>query len=133
MIAALLCAVVFVNLGHWSVDAQYEFCEQPKDIGHCRGIVTRFYFDTATKSCSSFNYRSCGGNQNNFETLTQCQEHCENVCEQPKIVSHCEAYFPKWFFNEETNSCAEFIYGGCDGNGNNFGSEEKCQSICPGK
>jgi len=133
MIAALLCAVVFVNLGHWSVDAQFEFCEQPKVIGRCRASVPRFYFDAATKSCTSFTYGGCDGNHNNFESLEECQGHCENVCDLPKIDSVCRAYFPKWFFNKETNNCADFIYGGCNGNGNNFESKEKCESICPGK
>lgn len=131
MIAALLYAVVFINLSVWSVDAQYEWCEQPKVVGRCRAAVERYYFDTATESCTSFTYGGCDGNQNNFDTLENCQAHCESVCDQPKISSRCLAYFPKWFFDKETNSCSDFVYGGCGGNGNNFGTLEKCQSICP--
>ena len=27
----------------------------------------------------------------------------------------CLAFMPKWEFNTETNTCQEFIYGGCPG------------------
>lgn len=58
-------------------------CRLPNDPGiHCSGIansaVTRFYFDMISGSCRSFNYKQCGGNDNNFKTLNQCQEFCQS-------------------------------------------------------
>ncbi|XP_013413857.1 putative Kunitz-type serine protease inhibitor [Lingula anatina] len=55
---------------------------------------------------------------------------CVDVCREPKVVGHCRGYYTKYYFNSESNTCEEFIYGGCGGNGNNFGSLQDCQSAC---
>lgn len=50
------------------------------------------------------------------------------VCEQPKITGPCRAYFKKYYFNGR--ECEEFIYGGCQGNENNFETIEQCEETC---
>ncbi|XP_013390688.1 WAP four-disulfide core domain protein 8-like [Lingula anatina] len=55
----------------------------------------------------------------------------QDVCREPKVVGHCKGSHTRYFFNSESNSCEEFTYGGCGGNGNNFGSLQQCQSACP--
>ncbi|KAK1876586.1 Amyloid-beta A4 protein [Dissostichus eleginoides] len=42
----------------------------------------------------------------------------------------CRAMLPRWFFDPQEGRCAQFIYGGCGGNRNNFDSEEYCLSVC---
>lgn len=42
----------------------------------------------------------------------------------------CRALLPRWYFDREEGRCAQFIYGGCGGNRNNFESEEYCLSVC---
>ena len=42
----------------------------------------------------------------------------------------CRASFEKWYFNVQTGKCETFVYGGCDGNGNNFASKEDCEGFC---
>lgn len=42
----------------------------------------------------------------------------------------CYAYFTYWYYNHQTGSCAEFIYGGCAGNGNKFETQEECMARC---
>ena len=32
----------------------------------------------------------------------------------------CYAYFPRYFYNSRTGRCQFFVYGGCNGNANNF-------------
>ncbi|KFM75510.1 Tissue factor pathway inhibitor, partial [Stegodyphus mimosarum] len=61
-------------------------------------------------------------------------EHCPNqdvpVCEQEKVVGPCRAGFRRFFFNKETRQCELFIYGGCQGNNNNFLTKEDCEATC---
>lgn len=58
--------------------------------------------------------------------LEDCSKQCApipvpvRVCEQPKIVGPCEAEFPRYYFNRQTEKCEKFTYGGCQGNENNF-------------
>ncbi len=33
-------------------------------------------------------------------------------------------------YDNETDSCNQFIYGGCQGNGNRFSTEEECMTSC---
>jgi len=53
-----------------------------------------------------------------------------DVCSLPKVVGPCRAAFPRWFFNKASGKCEKFIYGGCQGNANNFEGKEKCQAMC---
>ena len=41
---------------------------------------------------------------------------------------HCKGYQPRFYFNGV--ECVPFIYGGCGGNGNNFGTLKNCQIRC---
>ncbi|KAI5740322.1 hypothetical protein M8J76_002692 [Diaphorina citri] len=46
------------------------------------------------------------------------------------IPGLCRGYFQKYYFNPSTGQCVQFIYGGCNGNGNRFDSEEDCIRTC---
>ena len=51
-------------------------------------------------------------------------------CDEPKEAGPCMAYFQRWFFNLATKKCEIFIYGGCQGNQNNFESQKICEYYC---
>lgn len=51
-------------------------------------------------------------------------------CHQPKETGRCFALFYRYAYNLDTQSCEEFIYGGCAGNSNNFDTKEQCEQIC---
>ena len=51
-------------------------------------------------------------------------------CLAPLDIGPCSGIQKRSYFNSETNSCEEFLYGGCGGNGNNFLSKEMCEHRC---
>ncbi|GIY77807.1 kunitz-type U19-barytoxin-Tl1a [Caerostris extrusa] len=44
----------------------------------------------------------------------------------------CMALFFKFHYDQNTESCHQFVYGGCGGNGNNYDSERECLQHCKG-
>ena len=53
-----------------------------------------------------------------------------DVCRQPKETGPCSADFLRYYWSEEDSECRPFTYGGCQGNGNNFATQEECYSTC---
>ena len=63
-------------------------------------------------------------------------KYCANLheaCLLPEDSGPCRAAFRRYFFDKEIGHCKEFIYGGCQGNKNNFMSLRDCQIKCPSK
>ena len=54
-------------------------CKLPSEAGRCQGDFPRFFYDMDMKKCRQFTYGGCRGNQNNFDTLQECQQFCESV------------------------------------------------------
>ncbi|KAG9349509.1 hypothetical protein JZ751_027954 [Albula glossodonta] len=42
----------------------------------------------------------------------------------------CRDYNIRWYYDKQANACAQFWYGGCEGNSNRFDTEDQCQKIC---
>ncbi|KAJ8367686.1 hypothetical protein AAFF_G00311410 [Aldrovandia affinis] len=42
----------------------------------------------------------------------------------------CRDYNIRWYYDKQANACAQFWYGGCEGNTNRFDTEDQCQKIC---
>ena len=53
----------------------------------------------------------------------------QSLCELEPDPGPCEAAIPAYYFNQETQSCAEFTYGGCAGVVP-FWTLEECESEC---
>ncbi|XP_048367154.1 tissue factor pathway inhibitor 2 isoform X1 [Sphaerodactylus townsendi] len=52
------------------------------------------------------------------------------ICLQPPLKGSCRALHDRWYYDRYTQTCKMFIYGGCEGNANNFLSEEDCEKTC---
>ncbi|XP_049267159.1 actinia tenebrosa protease inhibitors, partial [Rhipicephalus sanguineus] len=124
-------------------------CYEPKEVGPCKAYVPRYFYNTTTKYCERFVYGGCKGNGNNFLELDVCLKTCkvgykniterlltlrtplkDQVCYLPKETGPCFGYFPRYYYNTTTNTCEQFVYGGCRGNANNFETLHQCESKC---
>lgn len=52
------------------------------------------------------------------------------ACSAAPEPGNCLAYMPRFYFDPASNTCEEFIYGGCGGNANNYASLEDCEETC---
>ncbi|KAL9848852.1 tissue factor pathway inhibitor isoform 8-T8 [Geothlypis trichas] len=57
---------------------QPDFCFHAQEPGVCRGYFTRYFYNKDTKLCEAFKYGGCLGNQNNFRSLEECQNTCQD-------------------------------------------------------
>ncbi|XP_076360449.1 actinia tenebrosa protease inhibitors-like [Tachypleus tridentatus] len=129
--------IVLFCLFSLSLRAQADSCHLQPDSGKCLAYLPRFYFDPETETCEEFIYGGCGGNENNFETIEECLKTCKaktanqvNDCHLEPETGPCKAYIPRFYFDKETGTCEQFIYGGCGGNANNFETKDECHAIC---
>ena len=52
------------------------------------------------------------------------------MCELPKDEGPCKASKLRWYYDSAEGSCRQFRYGGCQGNYNNFETQQGCQDYC---
>ncbi|XP_066491421.1 tissue factor pathway inhibitor isoform X2 [Tiliqua scincoides] len=130
-----------LRLGH-------SICAFKADGGPCKAIDMRYHFNIHTRQCEIFEFGGCGGNENNFLTLQECQEKCivpdfpektkrtrlktgkPPYCLLDNDPGICRGLFSRYFYNKESQQCEKFEYGGCLGNANKFLTLEECQDTC---
>ncbi|KAI9513680.1 hypothetical protein NQZ68_040578 [Dissostichus eleginoides] len=130
-------------------------CLLPPQVGSCRASFPRFFYNVSSQICSHFLFGGCHGNGNNFLTKGGCEESCGGVtavsedsesappqekemsaehfaerCGADPEAGPCRAAFQNWFYSRETGSCQTFIYGGCQGNKNNYETKQHCMDTC---
>uniref|UniRef100_A0A8C4VZL9 BPTI/Kunitz inhibitor domain-containing protein n=1 Tax=Gopherus evgoodei TaxID=1825980 RepID=A0A8C4VZL9_9SAUR len=53
-----------------------------------------------------------------------------SICKLPAEPGPCFTYMSRYFYNSVTKRCEEFVYGGCQGNGNRFPNMDECLQTC---
>ncbi|XP_067939856.1 papilin-like [Watersipora subatra] len=114
-----------------------DVCLLPEVQGQCRARFSQYSYDPATRRCNLFNYGGCGGNSNRFPDQQTCLSTCgpdplseDDKCLLPPQAGPCNGYFIRWYYDNVSNQCVQFMFGGCQGNSNNYQSEEECKSSC---
>lgn len=59
-----------------------------------------------------------------------CFVEYSSVCEMPVTTGPCKASITRWYYDKEVEACKPFMWGGCDGNGNNFQTKTHCSDTC---
>uniref|UniRef100_A0A671L2J1 Collagen, type XXVIII, alpha 1b n=1 Tax=Sinocyclocheilus anshuiensis TaxID=1608454 RepID=A0A671L2J1_9TELE len=62
--------------------------------------------------------------------LIQDDFTADEGCLQPLDPGPCRDYVVKWYFDPKANSCAQFWFGGCQGNKNQFDTQQACRKSC---
>ncbi|XP_028160746.1 trypsin inhibitor-like isoform X2 [Ostrinia furnacalis] len=51
-------------------------------------------------------------------------------CTSPLETGPCRGRKVAFGYDTDLEGCKQFIYGGCDGNGNRYNTLEECQAAC---
>lgn len=56
----------------------------------------------------------------------------KRMCRLPSEAGICTESLTRWYYSPHTHQCIEFMYGGCNGNENNFENKTTCDETCSG-
>jgi hypothetical protein len=98
--------------GHYKLEIKIKKCDSQSPCG------------TETKVCwdGSVVHRVA----TNECEFTECPKKCYGLPER----GECSESITRYYWESYSQSCEEFIWSGCGGNGNNFASEGECLSRC---
>ncbi|XP_028817893.1 kunitz-type protease inhibitor 2 [Denticeps clupeoides] len=87
---------------------------------------------TVALSCLLFSAAVLGDAAGEEEGTPGPAEPRAGLCYLPNVVGSCRAAFTRYYYDVTDQTCKTFVYGGCQGNANNFESQEDCESACGG-
>uniref|UniRef100_A0A6G5AA53 Putative bovine pancreatic trypsin inhibitor n=1 Tax=Rhipicephalus microplus TaxID=6941 RepID=A0A6G5AA53_RHIMP len=98
-------------------------CKKPKKLA--------YYYDTATRTCTLFLYKGCGGNFNRFRSLHDCQVICRGTpCVTiPEVLpEYCDVNMPFYYYSDFSGKCVTTQT--CNRRGSNYKAMTDCQESC---
>ena len=111
-------------------------CSRNVSAGACDSKMPRYFYNQATGLCQLFSYSGCSGNVNNFATKAECAFVCTVPSEmKPRCLRRpefgsCSNYTLRYYYDAHCGCCRQFNYTGCEGNLNNFETEQICLNRC---
>lgn len=54
----------------------------------------------------------------------------EDTCRMPREIGDCKEFTERWYYDSSDEECRAFLFGGCNGNANNFDTLDACRSRC---
>ncbi|KAK6742663.1 hypothetical protein RB195_010116 [Necator americanus] len=117
--------------------ANRDQCEQYCGVGGCpyggsplRDHSGMIAICTTKDSCPSSH--ECSPVLVGASSVTRCCPKREHMCGlPPQQGTQCGANFvTRFYFNIVTGQCTSFLFGGCDGNYNNFLTIQQCRNFC---
>uniref|UniRef100_A0A3Q2YLM4 BPTI/Kunitz inhibitor domain-containing protein n=1 Tax=Hippocampus comes TaxID=109280 RepID=A0A3Q2YLM4_HIPCM len=67
--------------------APAEACLVPMEEGTCARFTLRWYFNSHVQACRPFIYSGCGGNDNRFVHLEECEEVVSLAANNPVMLT----------------------------------------------
>nr|XP_029723407.1 papilin-like isoform X4 [Aedes albopictus] len=114
-------------------DSRQCFLEVDSGDRSCQNYERRYHYDRSAGICMEFTYTGCGGNQNNFERYDECESSCgsvEDACTLRPFYGRCDENETRWYYDQRSQRCHTFTFSGCQGNANNFYTEQDCERQC---
>ncbi len=122
-------------------------CLLTRDLNKCGGNKERFYFDSNTRKCESYEYQGALEEGNVFRTKESCESTCadylldeaeasEEGCraeeEKKDLNGDYDRCLPRarFRFNKATKRCEDFSFMGCGRNSDSYRTLEECEAKC---
>ncbi|XP_054928566.1 BPTI/Kunitz domain-containing protein-like [Dermacentor andersoni] len=132
-------------------------CMATAVMGPCTAFFRLWAYNFKKGQCEQFIYGGCGGTENQYRTKEKCEMACKLpkgpaysefgrdseavespqlrvlsawYCSLPAKTGPYEAAIGRFFYNVNSDTCEDFLYGGCEGNRNNFRTYEQCHAAC---
>jgi hypothetical protein len=106
-----------------------DVCSLPFEVGDCDAAIPVYFHNPMTERCEPRVYGGCGGNENRFESFTECEVACDVVSTAPACEVSGITYPDGWSPVPDPTSCnsCSCSAGQLDGC-----SEADCPEPCPG-